>query len=51
VPADGASKLSKKPAARDFVSDAFAHDKFIAYVPDAAQLLQVCPPSALMRQI
>jgi catalase len=41
VPADGASKLSKKPAARDFVSDAFAHDKFIAYVPDAAQLLQV----------
>ena len=29
---DGAKVLTKEPAARDFVADAFAHMKFIGYV-------------------
>lgn len=32
---DGGVLLSKEPTAKDFVSDAFAHCKFIAYVPEA----------------
>ncbi|MGZ9187663.1 MAG: catalase [Candidatus Binatia bacterium] len=35
----GAQMLSKNPAARDFVADAFAHRKFIAYVDTASSLL------------
>jgi catalase len=35
---DGAKLLTKEPAARDFIADAFAHKKFIGYV-DAAALL------------
>jgi catalase len=35
---DGAALLAKNPAARDFVADAYAHMKFIAYV-DAAEPL------------
>ena len=35
---DGASELAMLPSARDFVADAAAHRKFIAYVPDAAPL-------------
>ena len=35
----GAQMLSKNPAARDFIADAFAHRKFIAYVDAASSLL------------
>jgi len=37
--AEGADRLTKDVAARDFVSDAFAHCKFIAHTPGAAGLL------------
>jgi catalase len=37
--AKGVSELAT-PAARDFVADAFAHCKFIGYVPEAKPLLQ-----------
>lgn len=37
---DGASLLTTLTAARDFVADAAAHRKFIAYVADAAPLLE-----------
>ena len=36
----GAAKLAKHPAARDFITDAFAHLKFIAYAPAAKDLLE-----------
>jgi catalase len=36
---DGATLLSKEATARDFVADAFAHLKFIAYVGAAAPVL------------
>jgi catalase len=36
VSAQGAKTLAKLPAARDFLSDAFAHGKFIAHVAAAA---------------
>jgi catalase len=32
--------LAALPAARDFVTDAFAHGKFIGYTGDAAPLLE-----------
>jgi catalase len=35
----GAQMLSNNPAARDFIADAFAHRKFIAYVAAAGVLL------------
>ncbi|APH59941.1 catalase [Granulibacter bethesdensis] len=38
--ADGAALLSQKPEARDFVSDAFAHAKFIAFTKEAEPLLE-----------
>ncbi len=37
---DGATLLAKYPAARDFVADATAHRKFIAYAADATPLLE-----------
>ena len=37
---DGAKKLAKEPAARDFVADAFAHMKIIAHVAAARPLLE-----------
>jgi len=37
---DGASQLTKLPAARDFVADATAHRKFIAYAATAVPLLE-----------
>ena len=37
---EGASRLAALPAARDFVADAIAHRKFIAFVADALPLLQ-----------
>jgi catalase len=36
---EGASLLTNQPAARDFVADAFAHSKFIAYVAAAKPFL------------
>ncbi len=38
--ADGATTLAAKPAARDFVSDAYAHAKFIGCGRDAAALIE-----------
>ena len=38
--ADGAAALAQDPAAKDFVTDAHAHGKFVAYHPDAMPLLQ-----------
>ncbi len=35
---EAAQALSDLPAARDFVSDAFAHSKFVGYLPGAAEL-------------
>jgi catalase len=37
---EGVSKLVSSPAARDFVTDADAHCKFIGYVSDATPLFQ-----------
>ncbi|MGO4570634.1 catalase [Microvirga sp. 2TAF3] len=37
---DGADRLSNDPAAKDFISDAFAHLKYIAYVSAASPLLE-----------
>jgi len=34
----GAAALAELPAARDFVSDAFSHCKFIAHTPEAAEI-------------
>ena len=36
---DGAERLTTEAAARDFVADAFAHLKFIAFTPGAKPLL------------
>jgi catalase len=33
-------ELANDPAARDFVSDAFAHSQFIVYVPSVLPLLK-----------
>jgi catalase len=40
VSAEGATLMATDPAAKDFVSDAYAHAKFVAYAPEAAALLQ-----------
>ncbi|HWL44364.1 MAG TPA: catalase [Ilumatobacter sp.] len=37
--ADGAAELAGNPAAKDFVTDAHAHCKFVGYHPDAQALL------------
>jgi catalase len=37
---NGAELLAKEPAARDFVADAFAHNKFVAYADEAIPLLE-----------
>lgn len=42
VSANGAALLAREATARDFVADAFAHAKFIAYVPEALPLLDEC---------
>ena len=36
---EGAEMLAKEPAARDFVADAFAHSKFVAYSDEAKPFL------------
>ncbi len=38
--AEGASQLAAKPPAQDFVSDAYAHSKFIGFAGDATALLE-----------
>jgi catalase len=38
--ADGAKLLSEDKTAKDFVSDAFGHSKFIGYTPEAVPLLE-----------
>ena len=37
---EGAGMLVEQPAARDFIADAFAHAKFIAYTEAAKPLLK-----------
>ncbi|MCW5719107.1 MAG: catalase [Bauldia sp.] len=44
--ADGGTQLAADPAARDFVSDAYAHCKFIAYTTGASPLLEKAGISA-----
>jgi catalase len=39
---DGAAALASEPAARDFVTDAYAHAKFIGYTANALPLFQAC---------
>ncbi|MDZ3837949.1 MAG: catalase [Rhodospirillales bacterium] len=38
--AEGAAMLSKHPVARDFVADAYAHCKFVAYTAEALPLFE-----------
>ncbi|HWN63362.1 MAG TPA: hypothetical protein VNO25_22135, partial [Streptosporangiaceae bacterium] len=45
---DGAEALAALPAARDFVSDAYAHSKFVGYTGDAAPLFEAAGLSRLM---
>lgn len=40
VSSKGVAELQKEPAARNFVADAFAHYKFIAYVKEAIPLFE-----------
>jgi catalase len=44
----GASDLAAMPAARDFVTDAYAHCKFIAYAGDPSPLFEATGLSGLM---
>jgi len=44
---DGAEALAALPAARDFVTDAYAHCKFIGYTGDAAPLFEAAGLSRL----
>lgn len=47
--AEGADRLKAHPAALDFIGDAWAHRKFIAWAPDADALMTeagVAPPNA-----
>jgi catalase len=37
---EGSARLADLPAARDFIADAVAHQKFIAYISSAAPLLE-----------
>ena len=45
--AAAAPRPARQPAARDFVTDAYAHCKFIGYVTDAAPLLEATGISEL----
>ncbi|HLH59985.1 MAG TPA: catalase [Streptosporangiaceae bacterium] len=45
---DGASALAAQPAARDFVTDAYAHCKFIGYTGDAHPLFEASGLASLM---
>jgi catalase len=46
--AEGAPSLARQPAARDFVTDAYAHCKFIGYGPQATPLLEAAGLAALI---
>jgi catalase len=46
--ADGAATLARNAAARDFVTDAYAHCKFIGHVPEAGPLLDAAGVRELM---
>jgi len=48
VSKQGAPRLAANPAARDFVTDAYAHCKFIGYAGDAAPLFEAAGLSSLM---
>mgnify|MGYP003638430915 FL=1 len=37
---DGAAKMAKKPPAKDFLNDAFAHYKYIGYTADSMKLFE-----------
>jgi catalase len=45
---DGAEALAVLPAARDFVTDAYVHCKFVGYTGDAAPLFEAAGLSRLM---
>ena len=47
--ADGAAAMAAEPTARDFVSDAHAHCKFIACAPNAPVLLDAAGLTEEMR--
>ncbi len=47
--ADGATAMSKEPAARDFVTDAHAHAKFVGMGPNAKTLLDAAGVDESMR--
>jgi catalase len=47
APKQGAALLAALPAARDFVTDAFAHCKFIGYAGDPGPLLQAAGLASL----
>jgi catalase len=48
VSEDGAAKLAGHPAARDFVTDAFAHCKLIGYVEAARELFEATGLSGMI---
>jgi catalase len=48
VSQEGAALLAKESTARDFVADAFAHCKFLAYVRDALPLLEKAGVAGLL---
>ncbi|MBV9448252.1 MAG: catalase HPII, partial [Streptosporangiaceae bacterium] len=45
---DGATELAAMPAARDFVTDAYAHCKFIGFTGDAGPLFEASGVAPLM---
>jgi catalase len=45
---EGAAGLAAQPAARDFVTDAYAHCKFVGYTSEAAALFEASGVSRLM---
>ena len=48
APKQGVPLLAALPAARDFVTDAFAHGKYIGYAGDAAALFQAASLAGLI---
>jgi len=45
---EGASELGRRPTARDFVTDAYAHAKFVGYSAEAAALFEAAGLTALL---
>ena len=48
VSKEGAAALARLPAARDFISDAYAHCKFIGHSPEARSLFVAAGVGALI---